>query len=205
MRPAATLSPAVQAVCDRFVLEVAYVRFLAEILPERSLERIVPATGWTVRQTFRHIERAMDEYGDIFPRVLAGEPGHGEDFDRDTENAAQANATGITPLPEILGGLGRARDRFLSMLEANAEALEVAQSDDGYPVIEIAAHWAQHSAVHCLEMIEALPELRTDPLVLTWLLECNLGQDEEIQQRRRRLRSDALAAYGMTEEVPHAP
>lgn len=179
------------------------MRFLAAVLPDLSLERIVPATGWTVRQTFNHIVAGMAEFPEIFSRLLQGEPASSPGFDRDAENAARAASTGITPLNEILAGLGPARDRFLAQLEANDAALETTLPD-GRALAETVGRWAHHSARHCLEIVEALPELYTDSLVLTWLIASDLGDAPETMERIERLRQSALAAFDAAEEEDYA-
>lgn len=198
------MSPLGHALCDRFIIEAGYVRFLAGVLPDLSLERIVPANGWTVRQTFNHIVAVLGEFPEMFVRLLHGDSAQPAGFDRDAANAAQAASTGTTSLLEIITRLGPARTRFLALLEDNDSALETALPD-GRTLAEVVARWAHHSARHCLEIVEALPELHTDPLVLTWLIGSDLGDAAETIERQERLRQSAIAAFDAAEEELHAP
>lgn len=197
------MSPLGDALCDRFIIEVAYVRFLSAMIPDLGLERIVPATGWTVRQTFNHIERSLHAYPEMFMRLLNGEAERPDGFDPEAENAAQVAATGATPIDEIIAGLGSQRRRFLGVIESHDSELLMPLPGDR-TVAEVVAGWAHHSARHCLEMVESLPELHTDSLVLTWLLGSDLGTDPTTLEQKERLRQRALEAFGATEEEQHA-
>lgn len=197
------MESAIQSICDRFVLDIACLHAVAEMLPERSLERRVPATSWTVRQTFNHVALAIHEYGSMVARFLEGEPVIAAGFDRDTLNAGHVSQAGVTPLPEILASLGHARDRLFAALE-RLSPTQHEMPFAGEVMVAVLADWSQHGARHALELLEALPEIRFEPFFLSWLLGSELGGSEEISARRERLRTDAMAASVAAGEVSHA-
>lgn len=179
-----------RAVCDRFILDVANLRYLAACVPNPGSERKVPATGWTIRQTFFHIATATASYADMVAMHSAGEQAGSDEEPENARNARQVAETGSVPLDEILDRVAEGRDALLAALAATGGSQPA--GDDAVSLLQ---EWSLHASGHALEILEAMGTLRFDPFLLNWLAGCELPRGDDVARRRDQLIREAQAHY----------
>jgi hypothetical protein len=202
----AEMLPAVRAVADRLTWEGGLVRYMLEALPEEVLDRPAPSLeGWTVRQAFAHLAVAEQLHADTLERFLAGEPPRPPGFDIDAFNAETIAAQREADPQDIADQLAEARDHLFVLLERlDAGTLEQ-EMLPGRTVEAALARWAEHYSEHAWDIIEAVPELRFDPLLLNWLLRIDYtghpSLAERLGDRQRQLLHDAREWVAHQEET----
>lgn len=192
------MTPAVRAAADRFILDAANLKYLASCIPKGGMDRSVEALGWTVRQVIGHLVASQERYGQTIALLLADDPpapGRGvEEF-----NAQVAEQTRSTPLPDLLGRLDLATARLLAL----CERIPSEPSDyklDGLCLADALGPWSTHVAEHGIDLVDALPELRFDPMILNWILYADYSADECRFQRQLRLMADVRERFGDDDE-----
>lgn len=182
-----------RAVCDRFILDVANLRYLAACVPNPGSERKVPATGWTVRQTFFHMAMSVASYADAVAAFTSGEQSETAEEPEDIRNARWIAESGAVPLDEILDRLATSRDAFFAALVAAGG--EQPSEDENEDAVSLLQEWSRHASGHALEILEAMGSLRFDPFLLNWLAGCDLPTGGDHVERRDRLIQDAQTYY----------
>jgi len=190
------MTPEIRAAADRFILDTANVKYIAANLPPGGLEREVEGFGWTVRQLLAHIATNQGAYAVRLAGVVAGEA-PARVWDRaagDRLNDQAARRARKTPSREIVRQLDEALVRIVATLEALPP--EAADGDLGDRALaERVTDWSKHSAEHGIDLIDALPELRFDPLMLNWLLYVDYTGDAAREARQHRLLEDLRERY----------
>lgn len=193
-----------RAQADRLIVDVANTKYLAASLAEGDIDRLCPATGWTVRQTLGHLALMLEFHADGLPGLSGvAPPGPGSVPDWDSINAAMAGQTAHMPLPEIHANLVRGRDRCiegfldLTMLQLGREIVP------GVDLLAVLKTWDRHFAIHAIDLADALPALRRDPLVLNWVLHADYRRDPGRLARQQALAAEARER--LAEEEDHAP
>ena len=78
-------------------------------------------------------------------------------------------SAGARPLPTILEDFDSSLRRLVAQLNLlTGEALEAGVED--VTVLAVLHGWSDHAAGHAIQLLEAVPELRGDPMLLNWLL-----------------------------------
>lgn len=195
------MEPELRAIADRFMYETATLRHIVALLPDGALQRPAPGLEWTVGQLLGHLGQSLTEYAAIVERWLAGEPAIPPGWDPDTMNAETArqyaNATerqvfdllgaGINAL---VAALAKVPDGRLGEPLGPAEARRVLHTFEG------------HALGHAIPLVDGVPEVRMDPLVLNWLLYATFSQAEEREWQRRLVAEarDYVAAHAAEED-----
>lgn len=182
------MTPATRAAADRFILDTANVRYVAEYLRKEELQCVVETTGMTVGQTIGHIALDMSDLATAIEELIAG----GELASHDAGCAARSAAH--SRLSARWGSKA-----LLRRLDAGLVALTAALAKlDSTPVGEASAGWpmahafnATHVPAHGLELSEALEDLRFDPMMLNWLLYADFSAEPELFDRQRKLFEEA--------------
>ncbi len=192
------MDPALKAMADRLVMDVANLRVLADCLPNPGHERKVPSTGWTIRQTFFHIAFGLESEAAAVTRLAAGEDPVPAGWDPDAANAEAIADAGTTPIPELCERIAEGRDLLIAAL-ATLTPNHLAVPFAGRDVEAVLADLSMHPAVHALQVTEALGEVRFDPFLLNWLGGCELpaGDDAALAMRDRLIR-EAREHYGVS-------
>ena len=174
------MDPRLCAIADRYILDVANVRFMAESLPDEALDRRVVDSEWTVGQVLKHLATDTEQQAGAIEKLSRGEPltiaKGSTDVDWPAEDAAA-----------IMERLRRARDAIVAAL-ASAPAAS-------YEDVVALDRWSRHYARHGIDLAEALPELRMEPMVLNWLLYADLRDDVVALGRQQELLSEVREHY----------
>lgn len=184
------MTPASRAAADRFILDTANVKYIAEYLPKGSVHRVVVTTGWTVGQTIGHLALEMTDLAAAIEALVAGGEEGGVDIAHtDAEHAKISAKWGAKELVRRL-------DAGLVAVTGALAKFDPAQSGPsvgGRPVEDILD--STHAAAHGLELAEALEEMRFDPMMLNWLLYADFSGKLELFDRQQKLFEDARAYF----------
>lgn len=188
------MTPEVRAVADRFILDVANLKYLASCIPKGGLDRPVEALGWTVRQAIGHLGASQERYGRTIADLLADAAATAS-FDVDEFNAEVAEQTRSTPLPDLLGRLDLATARLLALFERMPPGVEDREVG-GHSLADLLGPWSEHVAEHGIDVVGALPEVRLDPMILNWILYADYSGDERRFQCQASLMAEVRDHFG---------
>jgi len=182
--------PEVHALADRLVYDVAMLKYVATGLPKSGLERAVPG-GWTVRQVLAHLAASQAMYVEALDRFLAGERPLPAGWDPDRINAEAAQRYSKARLPDTLRGLATSRDALILCFE-QLSAVQLACPFGHVPSLrKVLFAWSRHCEEHALDLVDALPGLRIDPMVLNWVLHADYSDSPDRNARQQRLFAEA--------------
>ena len=168
------MMPEVRAAADRFMMDCANLRYLIAGVPADALEREITPLGWTLRQTIGHVVATQERYADTVARFNTHES-EGGAFDLAAINAAVAEATRATPLPELMMRL----DKSLITLFAGLAQLPEDDTDASLAwLVKAVTQWSSHISDHAIDFVDAVPEVRMDPMVLNWVLYTDYHGDD---------------------------
>lgn len=187
------MTPELRAILDRFMYEQATVTHIVTSLPAEGAERVVDGTGWTVRQLVAHFAAAQEGYAAAICRWLAGEQVEPNDFDPDRTNGDTAAASAGTPLPEAIARLRESLRTLSAALDGIADE-RLDEPFGAYGALETFHAWERHYLDHGLDLLDAAPEVRFDPLVLNWILYAEFA-DELSSARQQKLMEEVRAHY----------
>lgn len=187
------MTPELRAILDRFIYEQATVTHIVMSLPSEGAERVVDGTGWTVRQLVAHFAESQEGYAAAIGRWLAGERVEADGFDTDRANAGTAQANAETPLPELLVRLRKSLRALFAAFHAIPDE-GLAEPFGGHTALETFHTWERHYLDHGLDLLDAAPEVRFDPLVLNWILYAEFS-DERSNSRQQQIVKDVRAHY----------
>ncbi len=162
--------PVLRAAADQFIFDIATLKHVADLAGDEGLERSCEATGWTVRQTLIHLAASMEGYAEVLePASGSGQP---------AVEFGQA-----MPTVEIFERYDRARDRVIAAFER----FDATRPAANPPVFATIGPWVDHIPRHSIDLLEALPGVRIDSLVLTWAMFHDFGGDPAWLARRRAI------------------
>ncbi|MCC7364038.1 MAG: DinB family protein [Dehalococcoidia bacterium] len=189
------MTPEMRAFADKLILDVANVQYVAAMAGKRGLEARVPGGEWTVRQVLGHLAFALEASAQAIPG-LAEPSAEAAPIDRDARNAGFAAQSADMPLPDILARMSEARDGCI----AAAADLTDEQLDRVVPgqgtVRGVLRSWLPHFEEHSLDLADALPKLRLDPMVLNWILYADMTYRPALLARQQKLATEARDRYG---------
>ncbi|MEO6397985.1 MAG: DinB family protein [Tepidiformaceae bacterium] len=161
--------PEARAVADRFMFDTGNLKLLASLLPIDALARQVSALGWTVQGAFAHLAAAQAGYAGCLEALPSSLPLSAAAFDEPRLAADRAVQGELPALPAILDEFDSSLRRLVARLDVLGEEA-LACRVGAFTVLDNLRAWSAHAAAHAIEMLEALPELRADPMLLNWLL-----------------------------------
>lgn len=176
--------PAVRAVADRVILDTANIKYIAAILPEGALERRLPAGDRTVHDLFAHFAATEDLHADVCDRFLAGGPGYPPGFDIDAFNAEAVAEAAEDSLAALIDRFEAARARLLACYE-RLDAAQLKASVRDRSLLGVLDGWSRHYARHAMDVLDAVPEIRFDSVVLNWVLHADLRDHPSFERQRR--------------------
>jgi hypothetical protein len=183
------MDPQVRAITDRFIYEQATLKHIIGLVPEDGFGRPVHGGEWQVRQLLAHLAQSLLEYAGIVAKWLTGEPPLPGGWNPDTINAETARARVNVGESELLALFGQGLTALVAALGAvpDDKIHERLGPGNGLEVLRV---FANHCQGHAIALVDALPEVRLDPLVLNWLLHLEFP-DEASQTWQRALLDDA--------------
>ena len=185
--------PAVRAIADRMILDSANLKYIAAILPRGGLGRIVPGTGWTVRQVIGHVGDAEARHVAAMERLLAGATPFPADYDRDDANAASAQRDAKAPLKSLVARIDDAVSRSVPLYECVTASIAASRARGKDTLAVLLDRWSRHYVAHGIDLVDALPEIRFDPMLLNWLLFVDFEGEPDAAARQRKLWEDVRA------------
>ena len=190
--------PEARAIADRFMFDTGNLKLLASLLPLGAPDRQVPSLGWTVRQVLAHLAAAQQGYADCLEALPSSLPLSAAAFDEPRLAAARAVEGEPPALPAILDEFDSSLRRLVARLDVlGEEALSCRVGPD--TVLDILCGWSEHAAGHAIEEIEALPELRADPMLLNWLLYQDFSDQPTQFALQQSLLAEVRARYAAEE------
>ena len=181
------------------MFDTGNLKLLATQLPAGALERIVPALGWTVRQGLAHLAAGQVAYADSLERLAADQLLAAADFDEPRLAAGRVVDAVDRPLPAILADLDGSLRRLVAQLIVMTEA-DLERDAGGSNLFGLLKIWSGHAAGHSIELLEALPELRGDPMLLNWLLYQDFSQQPTEFALQQRLFEEVRERYASEED-----
>lgn len=192
-------TPAARAIADRLMFDTGNLKYLAAVLPSGALERTALAAGWTVRQMLAHLADAQDGYAEILEGLRKGVAPGPARFDPTLHNAGVAVRNQSTRLPVIIEQFDSSLCRLvaeLMLVDEAASRLRIGL----YELPDVLRAWSNHAAGHGMEMLDALPELRDDHMLLNWLLYEDFSEDPVHLESQQRLLQEIRDRYGSDDE-----
>lgn len=183
------MHPEIRAIADRFMYEQATLKHILALAPEGGLARNVPGYEWNAGQLLAHLAVSLDTYRGVVERWLAGENAL-KGFDPPSTNARTAEEHSTV-------SKARLREMFGTGLVGLVDALSRIPDDrleervgPGTVVEVLRGPFGNHALSHAIPLIDALPEVRLEPLVLNWLLYADF-EDEASRAWQAKLLADA--------------
>jgi len=179
------MTPEIRAVADRFILDTANLKYLATALPRGGLEREVPDFEWSVRQLLGHLVASLERYGELSRAFL--ESGEAPaNLDPTEFNGKTAAATRKTTLPALLARCDTALSGLLGLLAEMPE--DAADRAFGrWRFGDALDSWSKHTVHHGIDLVDAVEELRLDPMVLNWVLHADFSAHPASLARQQHL------------------
>jgi hypothetical protein len=177
--------PDVQRVVDTIVSERDRFERFSRSLSAEELARPVPRSTWVVQDFISHLATIDGPVAGWFTSIMAGAaaPTLGADGERwsvDRFNDAAVAARRDRSVEKILAEAARERAAMIEVLDRLSED-DIARTihfggDSKRPPSDIVLGrylqgWARHDVIHVADMLRALPERRSDPLIVAWLAE----------------------------------
>ena len=176
------MTPEIRAIADRFMYEQATVKHIAALAPEGGLDRAAPGTSWSVRQLLGHMAQSLNDYAAMIERWVRGESPISPGWDPDAVNAETATRLANAGLGELMALFGTGINGLVAALESIPDE-RVRDQFGPAPLMETLRVFGGHCLGHAFPLVDALPEVRMDALVLNWLLEAEVeGEDREAWQ-----------------------
>lgn len=181
------MTPELRAIADRFIYETATMKHMLSLFPDGAAGRAVHGhqDGWTVRQLVAHLAESLHTYTIFLDNVLAGrEPDFGVD------DAAMDSPMSHPEVPLI--EVSRRFDSGIRVLFDCFDGIpDEALGPDGiHGLPGVLQTFNGHALSDIIPLVDAVPEVRMDPLVLNWLLEAEL-QDEASREWQNALLAEA--------------
>lgn len=192
--------PEVRAIADRLTWEGAIMRFLGEILPEDAPGRATRDPGWPVNEAFAHLARQEKLHADGLEYFLAGEPAYSPSRDHAAYQAETARLAAELPLDHWLDEAARQRARLYEMFGSIDDPLLARDFSAGRTLRQALHAWSGHYADHAFEIIDVVPEVVLEPILIRWLLHLDPGPDEAFAAKQRALAQRVRAALEALDE-----
>lgn len=194
------MHPEIRAIADRFMYEQATLKHITALVPEAGLARPVPGMDWTVGQLLAHLAQSLHAYREVVEQWLSGTTSL-EGWDPDAINQQTANEHASATPRQLTDLFGAGLIGLVAALSAVPEDRIEEKLGRG-TFVETLRALSGHAVGHAIPLVDALPEVRMDPLVLNWLLYADFADDAS-DAWQERLLADAreyLATHPHEEE-----
>jgi len=193
--------PELRAAADRLLFDFGHLKYIAACLPKQGLDRTVPGSTWTVRQVIGHISADAMGKSEAVARFLDGQPPVPPGWDADNANALAAASSGRASLPSLVARLDAAWQATVDVYE-RIDPDTAARDFFGTALADVLTRWSRHTTVHGMELVDAIPELRFDPMLLNWLLGVDFDWAPDAAARQRKLWEDVRALPEIETDPP---
>jgi uncharacterized protein (TIGR03083 family) len=192
---------AVRALADRFIYDTATLKHIASNLPEGGADRPTPGSGWTVRQVLAHLALNQQRYARSLQQWL-DDPAKADPGGDPTErNAAMAAENRETPVEGIVATFDGSIRGLVAACDAVTGA-QLAVPHGRWPFLDVLTAWSGHAGAHAVDLVSALPELKTDPMVLNWVLHFDYSNRPEWADWQLKLIAEVREIFQMQGEEP---
>ncbi|MBI5948378.1 MAG: maleylpyruvate isomerase N-terminal domain-containing protein [Chloroflexi bacterium] len=184
--------PPLRAAADRLLFDFGHVKYIAANLPKKGMDRVVPGSEWTVRQVIGHLSADLLGQSEAVARFLAGQPPVPPGWDLQAANERAAATDAGASLRSLVARLDTA---WLATNDVYERIDDTTAASDfrGSPLVDVLSRWTRHTTAHGMDLIEALPELRYDPMLLNWILFADFDWNPEAAAKQRKLWDDVRA------------
>ena len=190
---------AVRALADRFIYDTATVKHIARNLPDGAAERVTPASGWTVRQLLAHLALNQERYARTVRQWLSDPEKADPGGDPTEPNARIAEENVATPVEDIVGTFD-ASIRELVAACGEMEETRLSAPLGQWPILDVLASWSRHQGQHSIDLLSALPEFKTDPMALNWVLHFDFSNRPEWSEWQRNLIAEVREIFELQGE-----
>lgn len=192
------MDPRLRAIADRFMYETATLRHIAALAPETSFDRPLAGQAWTVRQQLAHLAASLGGHAEMVEKWLRGEPPIPGGWHPDAVNAETAAEYAAATVAEVDALFASGIKALVAILQ-QVPAERLAEPFGPREALVIFHVFEGHALSHAIPLVDALPEVRTDSLVLNWLLHADFGSEEA------RAWQDRLLAEAQEYFAAHPP
>ncbi len=192
---------AVRALADRLIYDTATVKHIASNLPEGAADRSTSGSGWTVRQLLAHLALTQQRYARNTRLWLDDATGAPPHYDPTEPNARMAAENESTPLPDIVATFDASIRDLVSACDVIDEP-RLATPYGTRPFLDILTAWSGHHRAHAVDLVSALPEFKTDPMVLNWVLHFDFSDQPEWAAYQLKLIAEVRELFQMQGEEP---
>lgn len=194
------MTPELRAIADRFIYEQATLKHITALAPEEAMLRPIPGGDWNVGQLLGHLGASMNAYAGVVREWLLGEPAL-DGYNPDEMNAETASRFLSATRLDVTQELGRGLVNLFAALWAIPDA-RLSEPMGRQRALETLQLFGGHCLRHAIALVDALPEVRMDPLVLNWLLAAEF-EDEGSRAWQNALLAEAqeyIASHPEDEE-----
>lgn len=186
------MTPELRAIIDRLMFDQATTLHIVTSLPDGGTARMIEGTGGTVAQLVAHFAGSQEACAAALGRWLAGEPAEPPRFscttaDDEAATLTDAEARLRVSLRALFAAFHEIPDERLGEPFGEATAIDTFHA------------WERHYLDHALDLVDAAPEVRLDPLVLNWVLHAGFS-DERSRMRQRALLEELRAYYASLDD-----
>lgn len=166
--------PEARATADALLWQGALIEHLVARLPEDAAARVCPGPGWTVSQVLAHLADDQLRQASFLEAFLAG--------------LAEPPAAPVPPLAsppqETVQHLAAGRGRLYGLLARLSGGHLTTEAFPGLTVGALLARFSAHYSTHAWDILEAVSELASDPLLFNWLMHIDYSADPGMQHRQ---------------------
>jgi len=194
------LVPEIQAVVSRIEGERGRFERFCTSLTEEELRREVPESTWQVKDFISHLATIDGPVAGWFVAIQSGNVGgptgqRGEAWNVDRYNDGAVAKRRDRSVEEILAEARTERAAMIEVLGRFSEEQvngtihfggDAKRPSSDLQLLRYLQGWARHDIIHVADMLKALPERRTDPVITAWLAEPGVGELIGFYQRAMR-------------------
>lgn len=175
------MTPEVRAIADRFIYEQATLKHMLNLVQESA---VVGPNGRNLSEVgsrFAHLACSLGAFAEAVARERSGTE-TSPDWDLCAAAARSAEGQGLSSRADIARVFGEG----LTSLFAELKRLP----EDATSPPEALGPMSAHCQSHAIDLVDAIPEVRMDPLVLNWLLDLEFT-DEASREWQAALLAEA--------------
>lgn len=171
------MMPRILAAADQIMLDSVNLKYFAESMPADAIDRVIVPLGWTVRETIAQLVVANERFASDVQRALRALTFTGEAGEDDELNAEAVAEAVSTPFRALLARLESSSASLIAAYKSFPDHLNLPRGE-AERFQELLSEDSGHMRLHAIDLVDAVPELRMDPMVLNWVLHVDYAGDE---------------------------